>query len=83
MCSNSRLGVGKFHFTLGGDTEHFLYLALGLALAKSLTFALEKSVLLRLPLQQGIPYAISKFTYYILLVLVIMAAILMQWRGFE
>jgi potassium efflux system protein len=68
------IGLGKFQFSIGGALSVILILVLGFTLAKFLTFALEKTVLLRLPLKPGLPYAISKFTYYILLVLIIFAA---------
>jgi len=68
------IGFGKISFTLGRTLSVFLILVLGFALAKFLPFVLEKTVLLSLPLKPGLPYAISKFTYYILLVLIIFAA---------
>ncbi len=69
------LGSGPEPFKLGDALSIFLILVLGFALAKFVTFVLEKSVLLRLPLQQGLPYAISKVTYYILLLMVLLAAL--------
>ena len=69
------LGSGPEPFKLGDALSIFLILVLGFALAKFVTFVLEKSVLMRLPLQQGLPYAISKVTYYILLLMVLLAAL--------
>jgi small-conductance mechanosensitive channel len=47
----------------------------GYALANALTFLLKKLVLPRLPLQRGVPYAISTVSYYVLLMLVALAAL--------
>ena len=69
------LGSGPDPFKLGDALSIFLILVFGFALAKFVTFILEQSVLRRLPLQQGLPYAISKVTYYILLLMVFLAAL--------
>jgi potassium-dependent mechanosensitive channel len=69
------IGVGKLYFTLGSVFAVLLILGIGFALAKG-TSSLMRSVLLaRFPLQRGMPYAASKVTYYLLSVLVLLAAI--------
>jgi small-conductance mechanosensitive channel len=47
----------------------------GYALANAFTFFLKKAVLPKLPLNRGVPYAISTVTYYVLLLLVAVAAL--------
>lgn len=69
------IGFGTVYFTLWGALRLVLVLVLGYALANAFTFVLRKVVLSRLPLQRGLPYAISKVTYYVLLVLVLLAAL--------
>ena len=69
------LSSGPEPFKLGDALSIFLILVFGFALAKFVTFILEKSVLRKLPLQQGLPYAISKVTYYIFLLMVFLAAL--------
>ena len=46
-----------------------------------ITFALRKFLLSRFPLQRGLPFAVSKVTYYVLLVLFFLAAL--TNAGFE
>jgi potassium-dependent mechanosensitive channel len=69
------IGSERIHFTLAGVLSFFLILLLGYALTRAITLVLEKVILSRLPLQYGLPYAVSKVTYYLLLVLVVMAAL--------
>jgi len=69
------IGFEKVHFTLGGTITVLLILLVGYALANAFTFFLKKSVLSRLPLQRGVPYAISTVTYYLLLFVIATAAI--------
>jgi potassium-dependent mechanosensitive channel len=69
------IGSDRLHFTLGGALSVVLILVFGYALANAFTFALKKVVLPKLPLQRGVPYAISTIAYYILLLLVALAAL--------
>jgi len=69
------IGFNRVHFTLGGALGLLLILLGGYALANVFTFFLKKVVLPKLPLQRGVPYAISTVTYYVLLVLVALAAL--------
>ena len=69
------IGLGRVHFTLGDAIGVVLVMLIGYAVANALTFLLKKLVLPRLPLQRGVPYAISTITYYILLLLVALAAL--------
>jgi len=69
------IGLGAFRFTLGGALGVVLMLALGYGLANAFTFLLKRVVLPKLPLHRGVPYAISTVTYYILLLLVALAAL--------
>jgi small-conductance mechanosensitive channel len=75
------IGFQRVHFTLGSILSFLFILFAGYALANLLTFALRKFLLSRFPLQRGLPFAISKVTYYILLVLVFLTAL--TNAGFE
>ena len=69
------IGFDRVHFTLGSALSVLLILLFGYALANAFTFFLKKVVLPRLPLNRGVPYAISTVTYYVLLLLVAVAAL--------
>jgi len=69
------IGSDQVHFTLGGALSIVLVLLSGYALANAITLILRKIVLPRLPLQRGVPYAISTVTYYVLLLLVALATL--------
>ena len=70
-----QIGIGRIHFTLGDAIGVVLVLLVGYALANALTFLLGNLVLPRLRLQRGVPYALSTVTYYLLLLLVAVAAL--------
>ena len=70
-----QIGVGRIHFTLGDAIGVVLVLLVGYVLANTLTFLLRNLLLPRLRLQRGLPYAVSTITYYILLLLVALAAL--------
>ena len=72
---NYPLGVEKFHITLGETLSLALFLFLGYAIANAARFLLEKIVLPKSALQGGPAYAISRVTYYILLVGLFFAAL--------
>jgi potassium-dependent mechanosensitive channel len=69
------IGFDQVHFTIGGTLGVLLILLLGYAFANAFTFFLKKAVLPRLPLNRGVPYAISIITYYVLLLLAAVAAL--------
>ena len=69
------IGSQRVNFTIGGTLTIFLILLVGYALANALTLFLKKVVLSRLPLHRGVPYAISTITYYVLLLLIALAAL--------
>ena len=69
------IGFDGVHFTLGGALGLLLILTGGYALANGFTFLLKKIVLPKLPLHRGLPYAISTIAYYVLLILVALAAL--------
>jgi potassium-dependent mechanosensitive channel len=69
------IGFTRVHFTLGGVLSLLLILVLGYVLAHAITLLLQNVLLSRLPLQRGLPYAISTVTYYLLLLLVFLAAL--------
>ena len=69
------IGSARIHFTLGDALGLIVILIGGYAVANALTFLLKNLLLPSLPLQRGVPYAISTITYYVLLVLVALAAL--------
>jgi small-conductance mechanosensitive channel len=69
------IGFQKVHFTLGGLFSFLFILFAGYAIANAITFAFRKFLLSRIPLARGLPFAISKITYYVLLVLVSVAGL--------
>jgi potassium efflux system protein len=71
----SPIGFEKIRFTLGDVLGLGLILLGGYFVANAFTFLLKKLVLPKLPLQRGLPYAISTVTYYVLLLLVGLAAL--------
>ena len=78
MASNllrRHIGIGRIQFTLGDAIGVVLVLLVGYVLANTLTFLLKNLLLPRLRLQRGLPYAVSTITYYVLLLLVALAAL--------
>jgi potassium-dependent mechanosensitive channel len=69
------LGFGKIHFTLGGILALVFVLVFGYVVANIAKFLLEEVILPRLSLRSGLTYAISRVTYYILLVGIFFAAL--------
>jgi potassium efflux system protein len=61
------ISFGKSQVTLGGTLNLFLFLFFGYAIAKIASFILGKILLPKLSLRGGMAYAISRFTYYVLL----------------
>jgi small-conductance mechanosensitive channel len=69
------IGFQRVHITQGNILSFLFILIVGYALANLLAFALSKLLLSRFPLQRGLPFTISKIIYYVLLVLVFLAAL--------
>jgi small-conductance mechanosensitive channel len=69
------IGFEKVNFTLAGVFMVVVIVLAGYVLANALTFFLQNFVLVRWRLKRGLPYAISKVTYYFCLVLVGLAAL--------
>jgi potassium efflux system protein len=69
------IGLGKIEFTFGNLLSVLLILGAGYVLAKVSTLLLKNLLTSRLALQRGLPYAISKVTYYVLMLLVLFAAV--------
>ncbi|HEV7551445.1 MAG TPA: mechanosensitive ion channel domain-containing protein [Candidatus Angelobacter sp.] len=61
------ISFGKSQVTLGGTLNLLLFLFFGYVIANVASFFLGKILLPRLSLQGGMSYAISRFTYYVLL----------------
>jgi potassium efflux system protein len=69
------IGFERLRITLGGVLSFFSILLLGYALANAVTFALRTVLLAKFPSNRGLPFAISQLTYYLLLVLIFLAAL--------
>jgi potassium-dependent mechanosensitive channel len=69
------LGIGKMEFTVGDTLAVILILLIGFALAKGFSSVVRSVLTTRFPFQRGLPYAVSKVTYYILCVFVVLAAV--------
>jgi len=61
------ISFGKSQLTLGGTLNLFLFLFIGYVIANIASFILGKILLPKLSLRGGMAYAISRFTYYVLL----------------
>ena len=70
-----QVGFGKLHVTLGGTLSLVFLLLLGYAVANVASFILGSVLLPRVSLKGGMAYAISRVTYYILLVGLFFAAL--------
>jgi potassium-dependent mechanosensitive channel len=69
------ISLGKMEFTVGNLISVLLILGAGYAVAKAGTLLLRYLLTSRLTLQRGLPYAISKVAYYVLMLLVLFAAV--------
>lgn len=69
------IGLERAHFTIGTLFGIGSILLGGYALAKALVFLLNRLMLPKLHLQRGVPYAISTITYYLLLIVVLVAGL--------
>jgi small-conductance mechanosensitive channel len=69
------IGLEKIRFTIGDVLGLAFILLSGYFVANTFTFLLKKVVLPKLPLHRGLPYAISTVTYYVLLLVVALAAL--------
>ena len=69
------IGLGRIQFTIGNVLVVLLILGIGFAFAKGFSSVVRSLLVAKFPFQRGIPYAISKVTYYILTVLVLLAAV--------
>ncbi len=69
------IGLGRVQFTVGDVLVVLLILILGFVFAKGFSSIVRNVLVARFPLQRGMPYAASKVTYYILSVLVLLAAV--------
>jgi len=67
--------LGKVEFSIGNILGVILILGIGFLLAKVTSSLLRSLLVAKLPIQRGLPYAISKFVYYALILLVLFAAI--------
>jgi len=67
--------LGKAQFSIGGIITVLLILGVGYGLAKGASNLLKNILVAKLPFQRGLPYAVSKVTYYCLMLLVFTAAV--------
>jgi small-conductance mechanosensitive channel len=71
----SPIQMGKVAFTIGGVLTFLLIIVIGIVCANIARVLLREDVLKRLPLQHGIPYALSTVTYYLLLLGIFLVAL--------
>lgn len=71
-----QIGYGKVHVTLGGTLSLLLLLLLGYAIANIASFFLGSILLPKASFKAGMAYAISRVTYYVLLVGLFFAALI-------
>ncbi len=69
------VGFGTLRITLGGVISLLLVVFVGYGIAVFLSYALQRVLLARFSLQRGLPYAASKIAYYVLIILVFVAAL--------
>ena len=69
------IGLGKAHVTLGGTLSIVFLLLVGYIVANVASFILGKILLPKLSLRGGMAYAISRVTYYVLLVCLFFVAL--------
>ena len=69
------IGLGRIRFTIGDVLVVLSILIFGFLFAKVFSSVVRNVMVARFPFQRGIPYAVSKVTYYILTVLVLLAAV--------
>jgi potassium-dependent mechanosensitive channel len=69
------IAPGKMQVTVGDVLAVILILVIGFGLAKGFSSVVRSVLTSRFPFQRGVPYAVSKVTYYILSVLVVLAAV--------
>jgi potassium efflux system protein len=69
------IGFGTIHITLAGVLSLLLIVFVGFGIAKFSSYALQRLLLTRFTLQRGLPYAASKMAYYVLIILVFLAAL--------
>jgi potassium-dependent mechanosensitive channel len=72
---DSPIGLGSIQFTLGNVVSVLLILGIGFGLAKGISSVMRSVLVAKFPAQRGMPYAASKVTYYILSVVVVLAAV--------
>jgi potassium efflux system protein len=69
------IGLGRIQFTIGDVLVVLSILIFGYLFAKGLSSVVKNVLVARFPLQRGMPYAASKVTFYLLSVLVLVAAV--------
>jgi small-conductance mechanosensitive channel len=69
------IGLGRIRFTIADVLVVLSILIFGFLFAKAFSSIVRNVMVARFPFQRGIPYAVSKVTYYILAVLVLLAAV--------
>lgn len=73
---NAPLVAGASSFTAGDVLTFLIVVATGFITATVLRVVLREDVLRRLPVDHGVPFAVSTITYYILLVFIFILALL-------
>jgi potassium efflux system protein len=73
---NTPIITGANGFTAGNIFSFVLVMAIGFIGATAMRVVLREDVLQRLPVRQGVPFAVSTITYYILLIFIFIVALI-------
>ncbi len=69
------IAVGKINISVGSIVSVLLIVGIGYGLSRGVSSLLRSVLIAQLPLQRGLPYAISQVVYYCLLLMVLLAAV--------
>jgi small-conductance mechanosensitive channel len=70
-----QIKLGAVSFTPGDILRFLVVLVLGIIVAGIIRLVLREDILKRLPLKRGVPYALSTVTYYLLLLVIFVLAL--------
>ena len=69
------IAVGRISISVGSIVSVLLIVGIGYGLSRGVSSLLRSVLIAQLPLQRGLPYAISQVVYYCLLLMVLLAAV--------
>jgi potassium efflux system protein len=74
-CLAYNVAVGRIKINVGSVVGVLLILGVGYGLSRGVSSPLRSVLIAQLPLQRGLPYAVSQVVYYCLLLMVLLAAV--------